>query len=131
MTRAKISEYDASAANNTDVNGVNIAEGCPPSSMNNMGREIMAALKRFETGADGDSLAKSVCFIFLANNQTKIHPDLLSRFVRFRLSFLPTKIMIERLLYIAQKEGYTSITADYIETNLTSHRADMRHQIQH
>jgi hypothetical protein len=56
MTRAKISEYDASAANNTDVNGVNIAEGCPPSSMNNMGREIMAALKRFETGADGDSL---------------------------------------------------------------------------
>jgi hypothetical protein len=56
MTRAKISEYDASAANNTDFNGVNIAEGCPPSSMNNMGREIMAALKRFETGADGDSL---------------------------------------------------------------------------
>ena len=56
MPRAKISEYDASAANNTDVNGVNIAEGCPPSSMNNMGREIMAALKRFETGADGDSL---------------------------------------------------------------------------
>ena len=56
MTKAKISEYSATANDNTDVNGVNIAENCPPSSMNNMGREIMAALKRFETGADGDSL---------------------------------------------------------------------------
>jgi hypothetical protein len=54
VTRAKISEYSATAGDNTDVNGVNIAEGCPPSSMNNMGREIMAALKRFQTGTDGD-----------------------------------------------------------------------------
>jgi hypothetical protein len=56
MTREKISEYDAVAANNTDVNGVNIAENCPPSGMNNMGREIMAALKRFQTGSDGDGV---------------------------------------------------------------------------
>lgn len=56
MTKAKISEYDASAGNNTDVNNVNIAEGCAPSGINNAIREVMAALKRFETGADGDSL---------------------------------------------------------------------------
>ena len=56
MTRAKISEYSATANDNTDVNGVNIAEGCPPSSMNNMGREIMAALKRFQVGSDGDGV---------------------------------------------------------------------------
>ena len=56
MTRAKISEYSATAGDNTDVNGVNIAEGCPPSSMNNMGREIMAALKRFQVGSDGDGV---------------------------------------------------------------------------
>jgi hypothetical protein len=56
MTKAKISEYDAVAANNTDVNGVNIAENCPPSGMNNMGREIMAALKRFQVGSDGDGV---------------------------------------------------------------------------
>jgi hypothetical protein len=56
MTKAKISEYDAVAANNTDVNGVNIAENCPPSGMNNMGREIMAALKRFQTGSDSDGV---------------------------------------------------------------------------
>jgi len=56
VTRAKISQYSATANDNTDVNGVNIAEGCPPSSMNNMGREIMAALKRFQVGSDGDGV---------------------------------------------------------------------------
>jgi hypothetical protein len=56
VTRAKISQYSATAGDNTDVNGVDIAEGCPPSSMNNMGREIMAALKRFQVGSDGDGV---------------------------------------------------------------------------
>jgi hypothetical protein len=56
VTKAKISEYDASAGNNTDVNGVNIAEGCAPSGINNAIREVMAALKRFETGTDGDGI---------------------------------------------------------------------------
>jgi hypothetical protein len=56
VTKAKISEYDPSASNNTDVNGVNIAEGCAPSGINDAIREVMAALKRFETGSDGDSI---------------------------------------------------------------------------
>jgi aspartate carbamoyltransferase regulatory subunit len=56
VTKAKISQYSATANDNTDVNGVNIAENCPPSSMNNMGREIMAALKRFQVGSDGDGV---------------------------------------------------------------------------
>ncbi len=56
MAKTRISEYDASAGDNTDVNSVNIAEGCPPSGINNAIREVMAALKRFETGADGDSV---------------------------------------------------------------------------
>jgi hypothetical protein len=56
VTKAKISEYDPSASNNTDVNGVNISEGCPPSGINDAIREVMAALKRFETGSDGDSV---------------------------------------------------------------------------
>jgi hypothetical protein len=56
VTKERISEYDASADGNTDVNGTNIAEGCAPSGINNAIREVMAALKRFETGADGDSL---------------------------------------------------------------------------
>ena len=56
MAKTKISEYDASAGNNTDVNSVNIAEGCAPSGINNAIREVMAALKRFQTGSDGDAM---------------------------------------------------------------------------
>jgi len=63
VTRAKISQYSATAADNTDVNGVNIAEGCPPSSMNNMGREIMAALKRFQVGSDSDGVTVGGAFV--------------------------------------------------------------------
>ena len=54
MTKAKISEYSATANDNTDANGVNIAEGCAPSGINNAIREVMAALKRFQTGTDSD-----------------------------------------------------------------------------
>jgi hypothetical protein len=56
MAKTKISEYDSTAANNTDVDGVNLAEGCPPSGINNAIREVMAHLKDFQTGASGDNL---------------------------------------------------------------------------
>ena len=50
MAKTKISEYDSTAANNTDVDGINIAESCPPSGINNAIREVMAHLKDFQTG---------------------------------------------------------------------------------
>ena len=56
MAKTKISEYDSTAANNTDVDGVNLAEGCPPSGINNAIREVMAHLKDFQSGSSGDSL---------------------------------------------------------------------------
>lgn len=56
MAKTKISEYDVVAANNTDVDGINIAESCPPSGINNAIREVMAHLKDFITGASGDKL---------------------------------------------------------------------------
>ncbi|MGB1214830.1 MAG: phage baseplate protein [Pikeienuella sp.] len=39
-----ITDYDSTAANNTDVNGVNIAENCSPANINNAIREVMADL---------------------------------------------------------------------------------------
>jgi len=56
MAKTKISEYDATAANNTDIDGVNIAESCPPSGINNAIREVMAHLKDFQSGTSGDTL---------------------------------------------------------------------------
>ena len=59
MAKTKISEYDVVAANNTDVDGINIAESCPPSGINNAIREVMAHLKDFQSGASGDSFTSA------------------------------------------------------------------------
>lgn len=54
MPKDKVSEWSATAANNTDVGGVNIAEGMAPSGVNNAMREIMAQIKDMQAGTDGD-----------------------------------------------------------------------------
>ena len=54
MPKTKISEFSATAANNTDIDGINIAEGCPPSTINNAIRELMAQLKDQQAGTSGD-----------------------------------------------------------------------------
>ena len=56
MAKTKISEYDSTASGNTDIDGVNIAEGCPPSGINNAIREVMAHLKDFQSGVSSDKL---------------------------------------------------------------------------
>ena len=48
MRRDKISDWSATAGSNTDVGGVNINEGCPPATINNAIREMMAQVKEQE-----------------------------------------------------------------------------------
>jgi len=55
MAKNKISEFSSTPANNTDIAGINIAEGCPPSGINNAIRELMAQLKDQQTGTDADN----------------------------------------------------------------------------
>jgi microcystin-dependent protein len=57
MAKNKISEFSAVPANNTDIAGIDIAEGCAPSGINNAIRELMAQLKDQQTGTDGDDFA--------------------------------------------------------------------------
>lgn len=57
MPKTKISEFSATAANNTDIDGINIAEGCPPSTINNAIRELMAQLKDQQAGTAGDNFS--------------------------------------------------------------------------
>lgn len=54
MSKDKVSEWSSTAANNTDVGGINIAEGMAPSGVNNAMREIMAQIKDMQSGTDGD-----------------------------------------------------------------------------
>jgi hypothetical protein len=62
MAKNKISEYSATASNNTDIAGINIAEGCAPSGINNAIRELMAQLKDQQTGSDADSFVVGGAF---------------------------------------------------------------------
>ena len=50
MAKVNITQYDATAANNTDIDSVNIGEGCPPSGINNAIRELMAHLADVNAG---------------------------------------------------------------------------------
>lgn len=54
MAKNKISEWSSTPANNTDVGGIDIAEGCAPSGINNAIREIMSQIKDMQAGTDGD-----------------------------------------------------------------------------
>ena len=59
MARTKISEYSETAADNTDINNINIAEGCAPSGINNAIREMMKQLKDFQSGTSGDPIVST------------------------------------------------------------------------
>jgi hypothetical protein len=57
MAKTKISEWSATPANNTDIDNINIAEGCAPSGINDAIREMMAQIKDLYAGTSGDIIA--------------------------------------------------------------------------
>ena len=74
MPKNKISEYSTTNSANTDIESINIDEGCPPSSINNAIRELMVHLKEFQTGSSGDPLTVAGGFVasggFTSNTMT-------------------------------------------------------------
>ena len=56
MPKNKISEYSATAASNTDIGGIDIAEGCAPSGINDAIRTLMKQIKDLQAGTSGDTI---------------------------------------------------------------------------
>ena len=56
MAKNKISEYSATAASNTDIGGIDIAEGCAPSGINDAIRTLMKQIKDLQAGTSGDTI---------------------------------------------------------------------------
>lgn len=57
MAKAKISEWDQTAGNNTEIDGVALGEGVmTPSGVNNALREIMSQVAELYAGASGDRI---------------------------------------------------------------------------
>jgi hypothetical protein len=63
MPKVKISEYSTTNSANTDIESINIDEGCAPSGINNAIRELMVHLKEFQTGSSGDPLTVAGTFV--------------------------------------------------------------------
>ena len=59
MAKNKISEFSSTAADNTDITNINIAEGCSPANVNNSIRSLMALLKDQQAGTSGDPFTVS------------------------------------------------------------------------
>ena len=55
MSKDKLTDYDATAGNNTDIGGISVDEGMLPSNVNNAIREIMSHLKDFAAGTQAVS----------------------------------------------------------------------------
>jgi hypothetical protein len=72
MPKNSFLEWDTSANLNTDVGGVNINEGCPPSSVNNGIRTVMSQAK---AGIDGKVVyaAKAGNYTALAADNNAVH----------------------------------------------------------
>ena len=52
MPRTKISEFSATAASNTDIDSIDIAENCSPAGINDSLRAMADMLKKMEVGTD-------------------------------------------------------------------------------
>lgn len=57
MAKTKISEFSSTAASNTDIDNINIAEGCSPANVNNAIRSLMSQLKNQQDGSSGDNFS--------------------------------------------------------------------------
>ena len=83
MAKTKISQYDSTAGNNTDINNIDIDEGCAPSGINNAIRELMAQLKNFQTGSGGDSFTATQIDL-LAQSALRFQDTTGGEYVAFR-----------------------------------------------
>ena len=51
MAKANITQYSATPSENTDIDDINIDEGCPASNLNNALRSLLSHLKNVDTGS--------------------------------------------------------------------------------
>ncbi len=59
MSKDTVQSYDPTAANNADIAGINIAEGCPAAGINNALRTLMAQIAAWRDGTIAGKLDKT------------------------------------------------------------------------
>ena len=56
MAKTKISQWSVTAAANTDINNIDIDQGCSPANINNAIREMMKQVRDLQGGYSGDTI---------------------------------------------------------------------------
>lgn len=102
MAKTKISEFDANPALNTDIDSINIAEGCAPSGINNAIRELMSQLKDQQTGASGDSFTVGGNLTVLAQGDVRLSDADSSNYVALQA---PTTLAANYTLTLPTTDG--------------------------
>ena len=145
MAKTKISEFDIDPSNNTDINSINIAEGCAPSGINNAIRQLMSDLKEQQTGASGDdftvggNLAVTGTSVFtgattftaapvFSSAVTLNSPNLNSPVIvyegatadDFETTLVAADPTADRTITFPDKTGTVAMTSDIINSSLTS-----------
>jgi hypothetical protein len=81
MAKTKISEFDTDPSLNTDIDSINIAEGCAPSGINNAIRELMSQLKNQQDGSSLDTFTVGNTLTINAANSLRLADTDSSHFV--------------------------------------------------
>ena len=76
MAKNNITQYDATAANNTDIDSINIDEGMAASDVNNALRSLMSHLKNVDTGSQALTALSVTGNVTVAGNIQKTSGDL-------------------------------------------------------
>lgn len=84
MAKVKISDFSSTAGNNTDINSINIAEGCAPSGINDAIRTLMAQLKDWQSGAVAQDNTFNGVVGALAQNPVRMYDTDSSNYVALR-----------------------------------------------
>ena len=75
MAKNNITQYDATAANNTDIDSINIDEGMAASDVNNAIRSLMSHLKNVDTGSQALTALSVTGNVTVAGNIQKTSGD--------------------------------------------------------
>lgn len=105
MAKTKISEFDTNPALNTDIDSINIAEGCAPSGINNAIRELMSQLKNQQSGTDGDSFTVGGNLTVLAQGDVRLSDADSSNYVALQA---PTTLAANYTLTMPTADGTSS-----------------------
>ncbi|WP_442679742.1 hypothetical protein ACSBM8_00620 [Sphingomonas sp. ASY06-1R] len=124
MARNAISDWDPVPGNNSDIAGINIAEGCPAGGINDAIRTVMAQFAGWLAGTTGPLLksggAASGAITGMGNGSTVLDAAGVARGIGYRNVPLSVKTAAYTLALSDVGQGVSTGTTLTIPTNATA-----------